>query len=240
MSHVKNADAYSRLVGICTGYGGNYNPGRQTLQLSAMRALLKEAQSSLQDVSTKTNAYKEVSNEREIAFAGIGSLSSRIVLALMTSEVPRQTVDDARYFVRLINGRTLAERAPVPSDDAEEEQTRTRRFTQQSYVAIAANFGELVKMVSTVGQYLPTHPDLEVPVLQAKAKTLSDAVEAVNKARIARSNAMLKRNQVMYRDANALVNNAKMVKVYVRSVFGPRSVEARQVGELSFTKPKVR
>ena len=32
MSHIKNVDAYSRLVGLCTGYGGKYNPGQQNLQ----------------------------------------------------------------------------------------------------------------------------------------------------------------------------------------------------------------
>ncbi|MGB4973500.1 MAG: hypothetical protein WBO32_12630, partial [Cyclobacteriaceae bacterium] len=77
MSHVKNADAYSRLVGICTGYGGTYNPGRQTLQLKAMRALLTAVQSSLQDVSQKRNTLSGITNERTRAYKHLDLLIGR-------------------------------------------------------------------------------------------------------------------------------------------------------------------
>jgi len=32
MSHVKNMQSFEKLMGICTGLGGNYNPGKQNLE----------------------------------------------------------------------------------------------------------------------------------------------------------------------------------------------------------------
>jgi hypothetical protein len=78
MSNVKNAESYSRLVDICTGYGGKYNPGRPTLQLKAMRALLNEAQSSMQDVSLKQDAYQSILKETSSAFDGLDVLAKRV------------------------------------------------------------------------------------------------------------------------------------------------------------------
>jgi hypothetical protein len=34
MTHVKNAEAFAKIVDLCTGLGGIYNPGRQTLQMT--------------------------------------------------------------------------------------------------------------------------------------------------------------------------------------------------------------
>ena len=37
MNTIKNMQAFTRLIGYCTGYGGKYNPGRQTLQVGVCK-----------------------------------------------------------------------------------------------------------------------------------------------------------------------------------------------------------
>lgn len=240
MSYVKNADAYSRLVEFCTGLGGTYNPGNQNLKLTAMRALLEKAQSSLHDVSTKTSTYKSVTNEREIAFTGIEKLATRVALALEASGVSWQNVADVRYFSRLIAGRRATNREPILSGDANEQSLKSLIHPPRGYVTVAANFSKLVDRVAMLPKYKASHAELELPALQAKAALLRAKTEAVNKARIALSNAMLKRDRVMYREANSLVDNARLVKRFIRSMYGTRSGPSAQLVGFRFTKPKVR
>ncbi len=239
MSNIKNVDAYSRLVGICTGFGGDYNPGQQNLKLNAMRALLEKAQSSLQHVKSKTNVYKHVTNEREVAFEDVKRLASMITFTVKAAGVPVQTLKDAQYYLRLISGR-IKNRAPIPAADAEAQPLQTRRLRQQSYSAMANNLGKLVDLVSTLPQYKPNEEALQIEQLEAKVAKLHQLNKAVAHAKTARGNAIIHRNRLLYHGASCMVNNAYLVRSYVRVIYGNGSEQLRQLSKLSFTKPKVR
>jgi hypothetical protein len=240
MSHAKNVETYSRLVEFCTGYGGNYNPGQQNLKLNAMRALLEKAQSSLQDVSLKRLDYKRVTNEREIAFTDLSKLATRIVLYLSTSGVPDQTVDDARFYSRLIGGRLARRREPIPSDEADEKTLTARSLTQRSYVALKDHFTQLVELIKKEAAYKPNEEDLQIASLEAKIDELNATTAKVHKAKAEWSNALIYRNRLIYKGRESLINHGATVKRYVRSVFGNTSAQSVQMAEVSFTKRKVK
>jgi len=238
MSHVKNVQAYGKLIGVCTGYGGKYNPGQQNLKLNAMRALLEKAQSSLHDVQLKHTAYKNTTNDREMAFEKVDRLASMIVFTLRAANAAPQTVSDARYYLRLITGRRAKQREAIVALEANDQPLEpTRTFAQKSYVARASNFGKLVQLVSTLPKYTPNEAELQIPALEKVANSLSGLIDAVSKARTAWVNARIKRNEVLYQGANAMVKNASWVRNYVRVVFGVSSEQYKPLTELRFTKP---
>ena len=236
MSHVKNADAYSRLVGICTGYGGKYNPGRQTLQLKAMRALLEEAQSSLQHVKQTETDYNNVTNQRELTFMEIQNLAPLVLDMLKSTGVPAQTIKDAYHFFRLVKGRRATPRPPIPADEAEASK-RIRSYTYQSYVSIADNFARLVQTVEAEPLYKPNEVKLQVPALRQLISEALTANDRVLDAKVAWAKARAKRDEILYKAEHAVYETAKATKHYVRAVFGKKSSEYQLLAELRFTKP---
>jgi hypothetical protein len=240
MSHVKNAESYSRLVEACTGYGGKYNPGHPTLQLNAMRALLAEAQSSLQDVSRKQSAYHRILNERSLAFDELDIVANRVIGTLEALQVPNATLEDARFFSRLITGKRAKVRQPIASADSEAESLTAQSFSQLSYVAKASNFSKLVLMMQELPAYTCNEPELQVPALNEKAALLNQLNEDVNKAKVALYTARMFRNRILYRSGSGVVDTAKAARRYVKVVFGTRSAEATQLKDVRFTKQKVR
>lgn len=235
MSHAKNAESYSRLVDICTGYGGTYNPGRPTLQLKAMRALLKEAQSSLQLVKQTVSDYNNATNDREITFEEIQMMATSVVRMLKSTGVSAQTMDDANHLLRLIKGRRATPRPAIPSEEAE-ATIRNRSYTHQSYVSIADNFARLVQMVTKQPQYLPNEEELKVPALEALVNKAEAMMDKVSLARVAWTKARTKRNAMLYKAETAVYGTAMAVKQYVGAVYGLQSDEYKQLSRLSFTK----
>ncbi len=243
MSNVKNAGSYSRLVDICTGYGGSYNPGRPTLQLKAMRALLNEAQSSLQHVSQKRNALSGITNERTKEFDDLHKLVSQVISTLKASQVSAATLANARFYTRLINGQLKhgKDRLPVPGEDNEEQPMVTRSITQQSYVAKAHNFMRLAQYIQDeVPEYQTANAALLPPALLEKAARLKALNESWSRAKAALTHARHQRDKVLYKGPDSLVSNAYAVKSYLRAEFGARGMEAAQLSALSFTKKRVR
>jgi hypothetical protein len=203
-----------------------------------MRALLKAAQSSLQDVSQKNNAFNSITNERAEAFSKITPLAGQIIRTIQALQAPKETLADARYYSRLIAGRLAQTRLPVPSEDNEEEKVKTRPATQQSYVARAYHFHQLVLMVKAFPFYVIHETHLQVPALMETAARLNGLNSAWSKAKVALDNARMTRNRILYKGIDAVTQNAFAVKSYVKVVFGPRSGEAVQLATVSFTKPK--
>lgn len=54
--------AFEKLMGIYTGYGGQYNPGQQNLQVNALVTLLNNAQQKLSEVNEAQTAYDNITN----------------------------------------------------------------------------------------------------------------------------------------------------------------------------------
>ena len=81
--HAKNVANFQNLIAFVTGYGATYNPSKNALKLPQLIALKSEADSKLADVVAKNTAYNNKVNERQAAFSGLKSLSTRLVLSLI-------------------------------------------------------------------------------------------------------------------------------------------------------------
>lgn len=240
MSHVKNVECYSRLVDICTGYGGKYNPGHQSLQLKAMRALLQEAQSSLHDVTHKQDAYERKQNERSEAFAGLEVLATRVINIMGASQMSKANMEDARFYHRLLAGVRATPVPPITTQEGESETVARRGFSQLSYVAKASNFYKLAQKAQELPGYNTNEPDLMAEALLEKAGTLHRLNKEVHEAKVNLIMSRQQRNQLLYRSKHGIVDNARAAKRYVRAAFGTRSEQANRLKDVSFTKLKIK
>src|SRR5688572_25442550 len=87
MSHNKNVNAFERLAGLCTGYGGAYNPGHQNLQVEALITKLYNAQQAMNEVKKAETAFDVAMNHREMVIEDAKQLSSRVISVLKSTGV---------------------------------------------------------------------------------------------------------------------------------------------------------
>ncbi|MEK6782132.1 MAG: hypothetical protein AABY93_10520 [Bacteroidota bacterium] len=236
MSHVKNVQAFGKLKGICTGYGGQYNPGQQNLQVNAMSTLLNSAQQTMEDLNEAQTIYDNATNNRVLGFKGIRKLSSRILSVLQSSGAHPLTVADARVSVRKVWG-ARSKRVTEPPKAA--EQAKTSIVYGQDYVSIAYHFAKLVETVSAEAQYNPNEEELSVEGMHQRLEELHSLNDAVTNAEIVLGQARRKRNALYYTGDGNLFSTALAAKQYVRGVFGFGSTQHLEVRRVRFTKPKL-
>jgi hypothetical protein len=201
-----------------------------------MRALLEEAQSSLQHVKQTETDYNNVTNQRELTFMEIQNLAPLVLDMLKSTGVPAQTIKDAYHFFRLVKGRRATPRPPIPAAEAEAPK-RIRSYTHKSYVSIADNFARLVQTVEAEPLYKPYEVKLQVPALRQLISEALTANDRVLDAKVAWAKARAKRDEILYKAEHAVYETAKAAKHYVRAVFGKKSSEYQLLAELRFTKP---
>ncbi len=238
MSHVKNVQALGKLKGTVTGYGGKYNPGQQNLQVNALTTLSNNAEQMLGEVNEKQTAYDNITNTRELGFADLRKLGSRVLSVLKSCGANALTIKDAGVSIHKLWGkRTASKPAPVAADNAAEAKPATSFAYARDFASMAFYFDKLVETVSAEAKYMATEPELSVAGLRAKAAELHGMNSAVTQAEINLTAARRKRNGLFYKDEGNLFSTAMAAKQYVRGAFGFSSDQRAEVSRIRFTKP---
>jgi hypothetical protein len=246
MTHVKNAEAFARLVDFCTGYGGTYNPGRPTLQIDALVEKKSKATNSLDNVIAAKTQYDNQVNYRKQKFDEIQSLAARVMRVLEASGASNEKLADARAYVQRINGTSPHTNAPAivtatsvttPADATGSASKKPRSQKQMSYASKAEAFAKLVSAVSTEPLYIANETALSADGLKSALTELNAANAQVSAAQVAWSQARVDRNSVLYHQDQSMYRTGLAVKKYVRAIYGPNSDQYGQLKSIVFTKP---
>jgi hypothetical protein len=238
--HAKNVATFEDLISYCTAYGATYNPSKANIKLAALNTLNTAAQTALQTVKTTKTAFDNATNAREIAFKQLKPLATRIINALAATEATEQTLEDAKTTNNKIQGvRAKAKSDPnTTSTNANAAQAKTISTSQQSYDKLADHFAQLIATLTAEPKYIPNENELKVSTLNTQLTDLKAKNTAVINTNTAYSNARIARNKTLYDPTTGLLEIAKDVKLYVKSLYGPSSAQYKQLSALQFTKPR--
>jgi len=226
MNTIKNMQAFTRLIGYCTGYGGKYNPGRQTLQVEELQAQLVAVRQALEEVKETKVHFNDEVNARKQAFNDLPKLAARVIRALKAYGASEEKMADARLYFRSITGRRAAK--PIEQEATVAMPVR-RSQMQLAYVNKADWFEQLVQTASTQPGYQPNEPELSIEGLNSKVKELHACNQRVMDARVAWSNARVKRDKLIRDEEESMMMTARAVKDYLGAIFGFNSLEYGQV-----------
>lgn len=228
MNTIKNMQAFTRLIGYCTGYGGKYNPGRQTLQVGELQAQLVAVRQALEEVKETKVHFNDEVNARKQAFNDLPKLAARVIRALKAYGASEEKMADARLYFRSITGRRQTK--PIEKAEATVDPLPVRRSQMQlAYVNKADWFEQLVQTASTQPGYQPNEPELSIEGLNSKVKELHACNQRVVDARVAWSNARVKREKLILDKEQSMMMTSRAVKDYLGAIFGFNSLEYRQV-----------
>ena len=235
--HAKNVANLDELISFVGGYGAVYNPSKSAIKLLALQALSTAAKTAIGAVNSANPAYSNAVAAREVAFAPLGKLTTRILNALKATDTTTQVDESAQTIVRKLQGRRAT---PKKSEDevkaltAEGKEVNEISTSQMSYDSRLDNFDKLIKLLTSVTLYAPNEAELKVAALTTLYNDLKAKNAAVIAATTPLSNARITRNDVMYKPNTGLVDVALDSKSYIKSAFGPTSPQYKQISKLEF------
>jgi hypothetical protein len=238
--HAKNVATFEDLISFCTGYGAAYNPSKAALKLPALTTQLTGANAALQAVKVAKAAYDNATNARELAFKPLKSLATKIVNGLAATEATQQTVNDVKSTNMKIQGRRAkaVEKPTAAAVAAGAVPAKTASTSQQSYDKLIDHFAQLIATLTAEPKYIPNENELKVATLNTMLTDLRAKNTAAISATTALSNARIARDKALYAETTGMVDIAQDAKQYVKSLFGAKSPQYKQVSGLKFNRPK--
>lgn len=236
--HAKNVANLEGLIGYCKGYGLKYNPSNPIIKIEGLTNLHEQAKTSLANLKTAKTAFDNATNARELAFAPLKKLSTKIVNALAAVGAEQQTIDDATTSHAKVQGRRMSPKKvakPAVKEGAATTEPTNNSVSQQSFDGQVENFSKLVETVSSEPLYQPNEVELQAPSLRALLINLKTLNTAVIDAATTLSNARIGRDKILYGDEAGIHDVALAVKQYVLSIFTKSSAQYKQVSGIQFT-----
>lgn len=243
--HAKNVANLLYLDEVLETYAAKYNPGNKAISRAAIKLLVSAALNNLNEVSLKLSNWKAATNLREIEFNKLIDFSERLLSQIQSHGVSPQTQADIAALLKRMKGKLTKADAGRVTNNATNGQTadtalpvavKTHSTAKQSYDGRLELFGEIVTMVKGLTNFSPNEAEYDLPGLEARLSLLQNLNASVNTARAELKAARTYRNTAFYGENESLLNTTKLVKAYVRSLFGPKSQQYKTLKAIRFVQ----
>jgi hypothetical protein len=189
----------------------------------------------LKAAKVQKTRFDNATNERRIEFDDLKPLATRIVNAFGVSGVNKLAMDDMRSVNKKLQGTTSPKKPAAPAEGSD-KPAASISGSQQSFDMQIDHFAMIVQTLEQYPAYSPNEDELKLVKLQAKLSEMKTKNAGLISAYTDYNNALIQRDVVLYDPLTGLVQISKEVKQYVKSLFGAKSPQFRQVSGLEFKK----
>jgi len=247
VGHAKNVANFEDLINRCTGFGITYNPSLNAIKIANMNTLRTNALNALQASITAGTAYINAVDNRQLIFEPLQKMGTRIISALKSCGASEAVIKDALSINRKIQGKRAKpikevenvniQAIPNPNDPPV-EIPKNVSVSQLSFDSFIEHYTKLIDLLSTVVLYNPNENELKVVGLNTLLTSMKTSNTAVITATTNYNNARINRDNLIYAKPSGVVEVAQDAKDYVKSVYGTKSPQYKQVSSIKFTKRK--
>jgi hypothetical protein len=227
MSYTKQAAAFGKLVGICAGFEGKYNPAHQNLTITAIRNLSATAEAANLSVIVARQNWVAATGKRRNDFRDLEEMLKRL-----RSEVKNMEADPGtkKLLIRAINTAATFNKGASNDPPAESgAEPKSKRSTASDFATRTAAFEELISALGTNPGYIPSAPDLHIEALQSKMVAMKARTAEVNSSFAAFRGAQSFRRQVFNQPGTGIIATACRIRNVIKAIFGNPSDELKAV-----------
>jgi hypothetical protein len=242
--HPKILESLGKIIAIGDTLDQDRLNPTDILKISSMQTQ-RDAGTILQNNIGNSRAdWRTVALDRAIDIERFNSLASESFAQLEARGASRETLKNARSYVRKLQGRraTPAKKVELDADGNPvfDESEKGVSAAQTSSAAKITTMYEYIDFLEAQSEYAGvTKANLTVIALrlfvdQTQAKHDLSIIAATKL-----SNDRIKRNKMFYLDADCIIERARQYKKLVGGEYGFKSPEFKAINSIPFKKPKL-
>lgn len=208
---------FRKEIDFCTAETG-YSPPNNALKLQELNAQYTAALAAVEDVDAKNAPHMVDRNERRAAYDAVPKLFRRSRNSLKSTGASAAFLDDAENLIRKITGKRKTPKVKDDPSTPGNEAAQQHSASQMSYESILGNCRAYVELITNEPLYVTNDADLKIDNLTFVCDDLAAKNNAVSASFPPVSQARGSRDDLLYDNANCVVNTALLVKNYAKSL----------------------
>ena len=228
--HAVNIGNFKLMVAKVTALGVSYNPSNSLITVVSLDGAWTTAKTAQETLTSAVQAAKPGINGRELAFEGLDGLVTRVMNMFRSSGADREILKDAKGLADKVRGigirvERLEDGTPDPGHVSNSQQSYTQRLE---------NFRQFVDLVTADVNYAPNEVDLQATALHTMVDDLRVQNEGIGGVLAPVMPLRVARDEALYGEGTGLIARAKLVKAYVKAVYGASSGEFKDINAVNF------
>ncbi|MDR1562332.1 MAG: hypothetical protein LBS54_04505 [Dysgonamonadaceae bacterium] len=210
---------FDQLIGVCKGFGPDYNPVPDYLKIAALQAQSVHIKSAVNDTDIALSNAISAEGKRHDLFALLAPRATRVLAAATILGLPESIIVHIKEIVRKIRGKRSK---PIEPEQGQENETPKKHISvsQKSFNEQIEHLHQLVTLVASQPLYKPAENDLTIDALRKLQADMGIANDAAVEANRILDEAREKRNELLYAPGSGMMDTALAVKEYVKAAFG--------------------
>jgi hypothetical protein len=205
---------------------------------AALTDLRAEATNLHASVGNSKGDWRTATLDRTTDADKLASMASKAVAALESRGASAEKVEQARFYVRKLQGKRAGER---PADDPLtpdiDESENSISASQQSNAAKISNSYELIDFLEAQSEYASVNnPELKISGYRAFVDSVAAKHDVSINAAAKLSGDRIKRDKVFFDNPDSILNRAKRLKKAVGAAYGFDSVEYKTINAIPFSR----
>ena len=214
-----------------------YNPTNLNLTIDALQDLRTAATAALAAVSAAYADWRTKAKDRTLIIEKLPATAAQAVALFESLGADAERIEQARSYVRKLQGRRAAPAVADNPDTPEDESAQNISASQKSAAQMIAHFGGLVDFLAAQDEYQGiTVAGLKLTDLVALRTQAQSAHDDSIAAEAQISSKRSARNSLLYDDNDSILKRAAAVKKFVFAVYGATSDEFKTVNGIEFKK----
>jgi hypothetical protein len=195
-----------------------YDPSNNRLKVAELETQHAAALAAVEDVDAKNAPHMVDRNARRAAYDAVPKLFRRSRNLLKSTGASVAFLDDAENLIRKITGKRKTPKVKDDPSTPGNEAAQQHSAAQMSYESILGNCRAYVELITNEPLYVTTDADLKIGNLTSVCDDLEAKNNAVSASFPPVSQARGSRDDLLFDNADCVVNTALLVKDYTKSL----------------------
>ena len=233
--HNKNIANFERLIYFCKTIDAKYQPSKTNLSITELEKLYSQSKEKIEKSIISTQEHFLIIGEFQALFQPLKKLSTQLINALEACGATPSEIQQAKSINLKIQGKR-ANNKPKDTKIVEGEivEKKIISVSRQSKDSMLEHFSKLLELLREVPSYQPKEIFLQIKTLELQLQNLNEKNSLSMQKKMEYQQSLISRNEMLYNTENGLINIAKQVKKYLKSIFGPNNPNYQQINSLQF------
>ena len=231
--HANNLASLNRLVKTVKEFGSKYNPAQESFQLVNIEKKLVLGQKVLNEQQAAEVVHTDAVNSRMLLYTELDKYAPRVVSIYAISGIDTKSIESVKAIYRKLHPQG-SHKKQVATGSTTVVQTITHPNQQLGYEDKSSNFAQIASFVEANPKYVTNETELTKESVRKFSADLIAVNDRCVAAESALETARNERDKVFYLNEDSLYNTFRNVKMYIKGVYGPSSVEFKRVSGIEF------
>ncbi len=234
--NAQNIAGFRLIIDFLLALGSEYQPSDNAISIFSLENDLQTVITTEDGFNKLQATFCQALYDQQAAFEQAAKLMEQVELVPNPLRSADKTSEAHKMLIKKVKGGREIKMVLVK--DGQSVGNYTLSVSQFHYANRATSLHLVIQTLKTEEGYSPSDASISIAGLKSKLKAMNDSCEGIASLMASVEEMRLLRNNILYHPETGLINIVRMIKAYIRNLYGQQSEQYQRLLVIPFSHKK--